>query len=99
MRRLVLILCGLCSLIRLFFWSPRGQAVGVPNLLGLRRNDAEQVRDSDALFTEAPRASLIQGRSTPQSVLAERPWNIVLIVTDDQRWDTLCGVQVGRYGS
>ncbi len=99
MRRLVLILCGLCLLIRLFFQSPRGQAVGVPHLLGVRRSDAEQVRDSDALFTEAPRAPLIQGRSTPQSVLAERLWNIVLIVTDDQRWDTLCGVQDGRYGS
>jgi len=40
---------------------------------------------------EPLRRPLFQRGSTLRPVLAERPWNIVLIMTDDQRWDTLCG--------
>jgi hypothetical protein len=37
-----------------FFGISRGQGIGVPNLLGVRRNEPEQVRESDVPSTHSP---------------------------------------------
>jgi hypothetical protein len=49
---------GVARLARLRYWLcriSRGQGTGVPNSLGVRRNEPEQVRDSTVPFVQSPR--------------------------------------------
>ena len=54
---------GLINMLAL--WDQRGQGVGLPNLLGVRREEPEQVRDSDASSTQTPKDPICFGECQP----------------------------------